>query len=111
MSVPDFEKLIKVYAITKDIKTIFGPIYGHMQINSNIKESPSDNTFLYHKSIYDLQSMTELLSKTNFTGIHRYDWRDTIHKDYDDHSQAYFPHMDKENGIMISLNLEAIKND
>ena len=24
---------------------------------------------------------------------------------YDDHSQAYFPHMDKENGIHVSLNL------
>jgi len=27
----------------------------------------------------------------------------------DDHSQAYLPHMDKENGILISLNIEATK--
>jgi len=28
----------------------------------------------------------------------------------DDHSKAYFPHMDKENGKLLSLNIEAIKN-
>ena len=32
-----------------------------------------------------------------------------IHIDYDDYSQAYYPHMDKDNGILISLNVEAIK--
>ena len=50
-----------------------------------------------------------LLMKLNFKNVHSYDWRETIHKDYDDHSQAYFPHMDKVNGILISLNLVAIK--
>ena len=29
--------------------------------------------------------------------------------DFDDHSQAYFPHMNKENGIHVSLNLECDK--
>ena len=33
----------------------------------------------------------------------------TGHKDYDDYSQAYVPHMDKENGLLISLNVEATK--
>jgi hypothetical protein len=28
---------------------------------------------------------------------------------FDDHSQAYIPHMDKENGTLISLNIETIK--
>ena len=31
-------------------------------------------------------------------------------KNYDDHSQAYFPHMDKENGIHVSLNIQGQKN-
>jgi hypothetical protein len=44
-----------------------------------------------------------------FKNVHRYDWRQTIHKDYDDFSQAYIPHMDKEHGILISLNVEAEK--
>ena len=29
--------------------------------------------------------------------------------DFDDHSQAYLPHMDKENGTSMSLNVECIK--
>jgi hypothetical protein len=27
----------------------------------------------------------------------------------DDYSQSYLPHMDKENGTLMSLNLEAVK--
>ncbi|GAG94071.1 unnamed protein product, partial [marine sediment metagenome] len=33
----------------------------------------------------------------------------TIHKGYDDCSQSYIPHMDKEHGLLISLNVEAEK--
>lgn len=109
ISVPDLQKLIQVYSKTNDIKTIFGPLYGHMQIKISSKESSLTDKFLYHKAIYDLQSITTLLKKLNFKNIDCYDWRETIHKDYDDHSQAYFPHMDKVNGILISLNLEATK--
>ena len=39
----------------------------------------------------------------------RYDLRDTEHADIDDCSQAYLPHMDKENGVLMSLNVEATK--
>jgi len=28
---------------------------------------------------------------------------------YDDHLQAYLPHMEKENGLFVSLNVEAEK--
>ena len=31
------------------------------------------------------------------------------HSDIDDYSQAYIPHMDKDNGTLMSLNVEAIK--
>jgi len=37
------------------------------------------------------------------------DWRDTDHVNYDDFSQAHLPHMDKVNGLLMSLNLEAVK--
>ena len=36
-------------------------------------------------------------------------WRETEHSQFDDHSQAYVPHMDKENGVLISLNVECNK--
>lgn len=49
------------------------------------------------------------LETAGFKNIHRYDWRETIHKDYGDFSRAYIPPMDKEHGILISLNVEAEK--
>jgi len=104
MAVPDFDMLIKVYQQTGEIEKILGPLYGRMEILS-----PEGEKILYHKTVYTFRSLKRLLEENGFADIQRYDWRETIHKDYDDHSQAYFPHMDKENGILISLNIEAVK--
>jgi len=41
--------------------------------------------------------------------VQTWNWRETSHSEFDDHSQAYIPHMDKDNGKLISLNVEAIK--
>ena len=51
------------------------------------------------------------LEEAGFGNIRRYDWRETdIGKaGIDDYSQAYLPHMDKENGRLIALNVEADK--
>ena len=53
--------------------------------------------------------MKKDLETIGFTNIHRYDWRDTEHSYIDDFSQCYLPHMDKENGMLMHLNLEATK--
>lgn len=104
IAVPDFDKLIEVYNKSKDLNKILGPLYGRMEIDTkNGKDT------LYHKTVYNFNTLKELLENNGFVNIKRYKWEDTIHKDYDDHSQAYYPHMDKENGILISLNLEATK--
>ena len=52
-----------------------------------------------------------MLQEAEFKDIVEWDWRNVFanHGDYDDHSQAYFPHMDKTKGIHISLNLECHK--
>ena len=47
--------------------------------------------------------------EVGFKNVERYDWRETEHAEFDDHSQAYLPHMDKENGTLISLNVECTK--
>ncbi|WP_278347789.1 class I SAM-dependent methyltransferase [Helicobacter pullorum] len=105
IAVPDFDKLIQVYKKSDDLSKILGPLYGRMEIDTaNGKE------YLYHKTVYNFQSLSKLLTDNGFDNVKKYDWRDTIHKNYDDHSQAYYPHMDKENGILISLNVEAVKN-
>ena len=106
LAVPDFDSLIKVYETTGNIESILGPLYGKMEINT-IEGKQS----LYHKTVYNFESLSNLLIETGFSNIKRYNWQETIHKDYDDHSQAYFPHMDKENGLLVSLNIEGIKND
>jgi len=104
LAVPDFDSLIKVYKDTGKIEKVLGPLYGQMNI-----KIPQEEVTLYHKTAYNYDSLSEILYDNGFSNIRRYDWRDTIHKDYDDHSQAYFPHMDKESGILISLNVEATK--
>ena len=49
------------------------------------------------------------LKSLGFSEVKKYDWRKTSHSQFDDHSQAYLPHMDKENGDLMSLNIEAVK--
>ena len=63
----------------------------------------------YHKTVYDYASLKTILYDCGFKSVSKYDWRDTDHAEFDDHSQAYLPHMDKDNGTLISLNVEAVK--
>lgn len=97
-SVPDFNQLIKVYKRERDINLIQGSLLG-------------GQTYLYnfHNMIFDCQNLTQYLIDTGFKDIKEWDWKETEHVNIDDYSQAYIPHMDKENGIMISLNIEGIK--
>jgi predicted SAM-dependent methyltransferase len=104
IAVPDFDALICVYKKTNNLNKILGPLYGAMEITTE-----SDVINLYHKTAYNFDSLKEILGNAGFGSIERYRWQDTIHKDYDDHSQAYYPHMDKKNGILVSLNVECSK--
>ena len=59
--------------------------------------------------IFDKKFLSEILEKCGFNKIHEWDWRKTEHSKYDDYSQSYLPHMEKESGMLMSLNLEATK--
>ena len=63
----------------------------------------------YHRMIFDQPLLTDLLHQAGFREVRRWDWRDTGHCQIDDYSQAYLPHLDKESGRLMSLNLEAVK--
>lgn len=104
IAVPNFEALIKVYQKTSDINKILGPLYGRMEINNG-------ESTLYHKTCYDFNSLKILLESEGFKDVKLYDWKETEHSSYDDHSQAYFPHMDKESGLLVSLNVECQKSN
>ena len=57
---------------------------------------------LIAKTVYDYDSLKELLENAGFKNIHKWDWRTVEHGHIDDYSQAYLPHMDKENGPLLS---------
>jgi predicted SAM-dependent methyltransferase len=101
VAVPDMESLISVYRAKGNLSQILGPLFGRWEINPG--------TVVYHKTVYDFGSLADVLATAGFSGARRYDWRSTVHKEYDDFSQAYFPHMAKHSGTLISLNVEANK--
>ena len=101
IAVPDFESMVGLYCHeTYALENFLGPLYGKMTM--------SDKT-IYHKTIYDFNSLRSLLEHSGFHNIKKYNWRDTEHAALDDRSQAYLPHMDKTNGKLMSLNVEATK--
>jgi len=102
ISVPDFNSVVKVYEKYNDLDGIgiLGPLFGKWKINNG--------QFIYHKTVYDEKSLSNLLATQGFLGIKKYDAHEFLPKDYDDYSLAYVPHLDK-NGIQMQLNLECIK--
>ena len=104
LAVPDFAALCQVYQQHEDLSLIYGPLHGRWVVRTATGEK-----VIYHRTVYDFEDLRSVLESVGFKNVHRYDWRQTMHKDYDDYSQAYIPHMDKEHGLLISLNVEAEK--
>ena len=100
ISIPNFKSLIKVYKRTNNIEKIIGPLFGRMKSNEKI---------IYHKYVYDYKAIYKLLKSLKFKKIKLFNWKKTFHSKFDDHSQAFFPHMKKNKGILISLNIDAEK--
>ncbi len=98
IAVPDFESICKVYTKNKSILEIIGLVSGG-------REGPLDE----HKIIFDFEYLKKCLQEAGFVGIKKYDWRKTDHAHIDDYSQAYLPHMKKESGMLMSLNVVAYK--
>jgi predicted SAM-dependent methyltransferase len=105
VAVPDFETLVGVYLRGGDLGAVLGPLYGRM-----IVQALEGERTIYHRTAYDFPSLKAVLEQAGFSGVRRYDWRQTLHRDHDDHSQAYLPHMDKEHGVLVSLNVEATRS-
>tara|TARA_B100000029_G_scaffold302726_1_gene295553 strand:+ start:81 stop:623 length:543 start_codon:yes stop_codon:yes gene_type:complete len=103
LAVPNFSKIASLYIKGYEpygIDDFVGLLYGKMQMG--------DKT-IYHKTVYDFSSLKSLLEGIGMKEVKHYDWTKTEHSEFDDHSQAYLPHMDKENGTLMSLNVECIK--
>lgn len=103
LSVSDFEVISKLY-LNKKVKLpqILGPLFGKWKIKGI-------NKCVYMKTTYDYEALKKILMQAGYKKIKKWDWRKVDHGKFDDHSQAYIPHMDKMNGVMISLNVQAQK--
>ena len=101
LAVPNFEIYAKLYSEKKiSLDDSLGPLFGKMEMG---------NKTIYHKTTYDYASLKTILKEVGMRNISKYNWKETSHSIFYDHSQAYFPHMDKENGTLMSLNMECIK--
>lgn len=101
LAVPDFSACAQLYyedGLQDGLTGLVGLICGGQK-----------DDFDFHKMIFDEPSLSKILFDAKFSAVHRWDWRDTEHANVDDYSQAYLPHMDKQHGRLMSLNLEAVK--
>ena len=98
LSVPDFQATCKYYVYTNNLKPLRNLLCGGQKYD-----------FDYHFSCWDFETLKEALETVGFKAVKHYDWRETEHSFVDDYSQAYLPHMDKVNGMLMSLNVEAEK--
>jgi len=101
LSVPDFAACAAIYyesGLVDGLTGLVGLIVGGQR-----------NEHDFHKMIFDEDFLRRELLDIGFREVRRWDWRATEHTSIDDFSQAYIPHLNKENGKLMSLNLEAIK--
>lgn len=111
LAVPDFENLcVAYYEKMYPMKSLLGPLYGKMSIGNG--------QYIYHKTAYDVDSLSDLLTDCGFSHIQQWDYRTAFPETYDDHSLSFLPKYKKSpfekgyrDGFLISLNLEARKSD
>jgi predicted SAM-dependent methyltransferase len=98
ISVPDMSAVFKKYQEGIPLSLLLGFLYGGQR-----------NEHDFHKIAFDYNFLKEMLESAGFKDVKSFDWKQTEHSHIDDYSQAYLPHMDKEGGMLMSLNMEAMK--
>jgi len=95
LAIPNFNSICEYYQKTSDLKPLIGLLYGGQDYDEN-----------YHFITFDNKSLIPELKIIGFT---KFEYWDQEEYTVDDFSKAYLPHMDKENGILMSLNILATK--
>ena len=101
LAVPNFEEVCKIYTNSSSadkIEVIKGLVCGGQK-----------DEYDYHGNIFDYLSLESALKSAGFKTVRSWNWRETEHSHLDDYSQAYLPHMDKQSGKLMSLNVEGLK--
>ena len=99
LSVPDMESVCQRYVKTGNLDEVKALFFGGQKYDYD-----------YHFFGWDFLTLKTALEKIGFSNIRTYDWKTVEHHYIDDYSQAYLPHMDKMNGQLMSLNVEATKS-
>jgi predicted SAM-dependent methyltransferase len=96
LAVPDFGSIVAHYRTPEGkLNDVIGLLYGGQDYDEN-----------YHYITFDYSSLETDLKQIGFKELNLWD---PEKYSGDDFSKAYLPHMDKENGILMSLNIIAIK--
>ena len=101
LAVPDYAACARLYVegkLANGLPDILGLMMGGQR-----------DHYDYHKMVFDRPSLDARLRRIGFRETRLWDWRTTEHAGLDDYSQAYLPHMDKTGGVLVSLNMEAVK--
>jgi predicted SAM-dependent methyltransferase len=95
LAVPNFKSICDHYNKTQDLNSLMGLLYGGQDYDEN-----------YHYVTFDFNTLSKDLKNIGFNKIELWDCEQ--YKE-DDFSKSYLPHMDKENGILMSLNILTTK--
>jgi predicted SAM-dependent methyltransferase len=100
LSTSDFAAVCEWYVQHRSLEHLPGLVVGGQR-----------DRYSHHGMVFDFQTLKAGLLEAGFVNVHRYDWRETDvgQLGIDDFSQAYLPHMDKEHGKLMALNVEATK--
>jgi len=100
VSTADFESAIARYGVKHNLEELLGLLIGGQK-----------DDYDWHGMIFDFDTLRAGLERAGFDEVRRYDWRhaDVGRLGIDDFSQAYLPHMDKENGQLMMLNVAAVR--
>jgi len=98
VAVPDFEAVVTEYQKNKNLQYFQGLLYGGQTYDYN-----------FHHVAFDETVLKKWLEETGFCSVYKYNWQDFLPDGYDDYSRSYLPHMDFENGRLMSLNMMAVR--
>lgn len=98
LAVPDFFAVCQYYLGTGKLADVMGLLYGGQDSHLN-----------RHTITFDRSTLTQYMEKAGLKNVVHWDWRLTEHAEHDDFSQAYLPHLQKDIGTHVSLNLEGTK--
>lgn len=95
-STTDFDAIVSRYQTEKNLEEVLGLLVGGQKYKYD-----------WHGVVFNYKVLEEALISLGYKEVKKYDWQkhDVGKLGVDDFSQAYLPHMDKENGRLMVLNI------